>query len=126
MATSSAARPPIGTTPRASAAGAGNRNDTDGTARSVVSTPGSAANAAAASIRPDVVDTQLPASGTADEVSAVRIDAADAAGPVEASSAATPDVNGVADEVPQNWPTTPVMLCAGLQPGAARSTQAGP
>src|SRR3954468_19149389 len=111
MATSSAARPPIETPPRASAAGAGKRNATDGTARSVASTPGSAASAAAASIRPDVVDTQLPASGTADEVSAGRVDAADGAGLVDASSAATPDVKGVADDVPQNWPTTPLMLC---------------
>jgi hypothetical protein len=68
----------------------------------------------------------LPASVVAEDVRAVRIVAADGCGVVEASSAATPAVNGVAEDVPQNWPTTPLICWAGLQPGAAMSTQPAP
>jgi hypothetical protein len=84
---------------------------------------GSAARAAAALTRPEDFGTQVPKILSAERVSVARMVAAVGAGVVEASSAATPAANGVAEDVPQNWPTLPLRACAGLQPGAAMSTQ---
>src|SRR5689334_19926898 len=90
----------------------GYRNGVTGSTSSPVT--GSVARAAAASVRPAEVGTQVPAMRWAEVVSAVRIVSADGVGEVEASSAATPETNGVADDVPQNWLTRPLRACAGL------------
>nr|BFE76554.1 hypothetical protein GCM10020092_098550 [Actinoplanes digitatis] len=120
MPTSSVARAETVTVPRTSAFPLGEAKDTAGATLS--SATGSAARAAAASTRPEPAATQPPEILVADVVSAVRMVSADGVGVVEASRAAMPATNGLADEVPQNWLTAPPRSCAGLQPGAAMST----
>src|SRR3954462_11800376 len=82
------------------------------------------ASAAAASTRPEA--TQPPPIRVAPLVMSFLIWSAVGRGVAEARRLATPDTNGVADDVPQNQSTVPVRCCATLHPGAATSTQSEP